>query len=422
MQLYEKCLLIALVIMVGIIPGTISAQSNSKSFLFPELQSPPILLKASKVLPANLLHGSNFRIEESVMNDGFVNTYKLSTNYGSVTVESTALLMMRIKELRALEHMEKLKKTKVFTEALKKGAKAPINTVKGLVTEPVDTVENVATGIGRWFSDVGRSITSDDPYQENVLKTAIGYSAVKRQFAYGYGIDPYTSYLPVQNKITEIATTGVSGGLTPKLAFGAVKKTAGKVLKLTSTADGMKQLIRDKSPAELEDINEQKLKSMGVNSGLIKHFLKNPYFNPQEKTLLVGALYSMSGVRDRRNFIAAAVQANEESVARFMRLRAEMMANYNAEIYPVSSVINVNGTPLLKRRDGAVIGLFPLDYIAWTPALYQKERAADGSIKKMLNIMGKELWIEGTFDPVARKALESRSWTLKENAGLILHK
>ncbi len=49
--------------------------------------------------------------------------------------------------------------------------------------DPADTVTGVVSGIGRWFSDIGRSVVSDDPYQENVLKTALGYAAAKRQFA-----------------------------------------------------------------------------------------------------------------------------------------------------------------------------------------------------------------------------------------------
>jgi hypothetical protein len=321
---------------------------------------------------------------------------------------------MRINELKALQHMEKLKKSKVFKEALKKGAMAPLNTAKGLVKEPVKTVKGVATGIGRWFSDVGRSIKSDDPHQESVLKTVIGYAGAKRKFAHEYGIDPYTDFEPVQKMLGEIARAGVAGGMTTKMAFGAIKKPAGKLLKATGSAHQMKQLVRDKSPAQLEKINQGKLKAMGVSDSLSKNILSNPYYNPQEKTLMIGHLESMRGVRGREIFIRAASQVNEKSVARFMRLRAGMMADYNANISRVSRFVNINGTPLLQRKDGVVVGLFPLDHVSWTWDLYKKEKAASDSVVKVRGDTGKELWIDGRFDPVARKALESRGWKVRE--------
>lgn len=411
-------LAIIVLLAAGINHGVANASSNpSQSVLFPDLHTPPIMLKASEVLPKDLLAGSNYRIEQAVTNDGFINTYKLTTSYGPLTVESTALLLMRINELSALQHMKKLKKSKVFTTALKKGAMAPLNTAKGLVTEPVNTVKGIGTGIGRWFSDVGRSITSKDPDQENVLKTVIGYAGSKRKFAHEYGIDPYTDFEPVQKMLGEIARAGVAGGMTTKIAFGAIKKPVGKVLKATGSAHQMKQLVRDKSPAQLEKINKGKLKAMGVSDYLSKSILSNPYYNPLEKTLLIGHLESMKGVRDRKIFIMAASQANEKSVARFMRLRIEMMANYNASISRVSRFVNINGTPLIQKKDGVIVGLFPLDYVFWTGPLYQKEKAASESVLKVRGDTGKELWINGRVDPVARKALESRGWKVMENVG-----
>jgi hypothetical protein len=394
----------------------------SQNVLFPELQTSPVILKASDVLPGNILKGPNYAIDQKIINDGLVNTYTLKTDYGRFKVESTASLMIRINELIALGHMEKLKKTKVFTKAVKKGVVAPLETAKGVVMEPVKTVSGVATGIGRWFSDVGRSVVSSDPHQENVLKTAIGYSAAKRKFAYEYRIDPYTKFEPVQKELGEIGRAAVAGGLTPKLAFGALKKPVSTVLRATGSADTMKKMVRDKSPAELENINEDKLKDMGVHKYIADKFLKNPHYNPQEKTLLVGELYRMSGVKNRKEFIAAASEADEESVARFMRIRAEMMADYNANILPAVKIVTVNGLPFLQRIDKVLVGLFPLDYVTWNERFVRKEMTVSRAIDTLLKVNGKELWISGTFDVSARKALESRGWKVKERVGDKLEK
>ena len=382
-----------------------------------EVQSIPITLQASNVLSKEVLAGPDYTIKETVQNDGFVNIYELDTAYGPVFVESTALLMIRLNEIRVLKRMEELKKTQVFKDALKEAAKGPLRTAKGLVTAPVKTVTGTVTGIGRWFSDVGRAVVSSDPYQEGAVKTAIGYAAAKRNFAYEFGVDPYSSFKPLEEALNDIAWTATGGGLTIKVAFAAIKDVPGTVVQTTGTAAGMKKLVRDKSPAELDKINKKKLNAMGVPDNLLEEFLKNPHYNPQEKTLLVGALDSMKSVPGREVFIKQASMAKEESVARFMRIRAEMMANYKAHVSPVSRIVDVNGGALLQKKDGTIIGMFPLDYVAWTSALMQKESAITTSIKKLYGNIDKELWITGKFDPVALNALQARGWKVEDNVG-----
>jgi hypothetical protein len=44
------------------------------------------------------------------------------------------------------------------------------------------------------------------------------------------------------------------------------------------------------------------------------------------------------------------------------------------------------------------------------PPVSGKEAAVSGALQKIPGVKGKELWIGGTVDPVARKALEERGW------------
>jgi hypothetical protein len=381
----------------------------------PEFQKVPITLEASAVVPKDVIKGPNYQIEQKVKNDGFINTYRLTTDYGPLKVEGTSLLIKRTNELKALSHMEEVEQTETFAEALKKGATAPLRTVKGLVTHPVDTVSGVASGVGSWFEDIGNAITSDDPHQENALSAAIGYAAARRKFAYEYGINPYTRYEPVQEKLTQMARASVVGGLTPKVAFGLIKTPVGTVLKLTATADTMKKLVRDKSPAELSEINAGKLKAMGVEDSLANDFLKNPYFDPQEETLLVGELETMKNVKDRKIFIKMAAVAPDYQIARFLRERAQMTATYNEKVASVERIIAVQGIPLLQRKDGIIIMLAPLDHVAWTQKLWLKESKGSGTFNQLPGFSGKEVWITGSFDPVARKTLEIEGWKVKED-------
>ncbi len=125
----------------------------------------------------------------------------------------------------------------------------------------------------------------------------------------------------------------------------------------------------------------------------------------------------MNHVMDRQKLIAMALKTTESSVARFMRLQAQMISNYNVNIAPIAKIVEVNGVPFVQRKDGVVIGLFPLDHVAWTAPLLRKVSAGLREIKNLLGVSGKELWIEGTFDPVARKALEERGWKVEDKVG-----
>ncbi len=377
----------------------------------------PLRFRTADLLPGNMLQGTNYTVGPTVENDGFVHTFALQTKYGSYRLETTELLQTRINELIALKHMEAVERSDVFKEALKKGAKAPLFAAKSLVTQPVATVKGTVSGIGRWFSDVGRSIVSDDPHQENVLKTALGYATVKRQFAYQYGIDPYTRFEPLQKQLAKIARAGFAGGLTPRLAFQAIPRTAGVVVRGSSTANSMRKLVMDKSPAELHKINRQKLLAMGTTQSTTDAFLDNPYYNPQEATLLVGELDNMRTVSGRALFIGAAALADQTSVARYMRLRAQMAGSYVAQVAPAERFVEVNGVPFLMRKDDVVIGLFPLDHVAWTPLLHQKLTTTSRAVSQLPGLKGREVWLEGTVSAAARQALEAAGWVVKEKVG-----
>ena len=97
-----------------------------------------------------------------------------------------------------------------------------------------------------------------------------------------------------------------------------------------------------------------------------------------------------------------------------MRLRAEMMGRYLEKTKNVDRFVSAAGVPLLLTKNGMIVGIFPLDYVAWTPTFAQKERGMSAAIEKMAGVKGKELWIKGTVDPAARTALESKRWKVQD--------
>jgi hypothetical protein len=219
----------------------------------------------------------------------------------------------------------------------------------------------------------------------------------------------------VQKQLGKIAKASVAGGMTPKMAFGMIDKPVGPALKLMGTSDAMTKLVRDKSPAEIDEINEKKLKAMGISASIVKNFLKNPHYDPQEITLLVGSLESMKNVASRGNFIKLAAVVPGYDIARYMRLRAQMMAYYHANVSPVARIVSVKGIPLLQSKDGTIVAMFPLDYVFWTEKLWLRETRGSKNVERLPGYTGKEAWITGTVDPVAIKGLSIQGWKAKDN-------
>jgi hypothetical protein len=387
-----------------------------------EYMQPPVTINAQDALPQNLLKGGNYKIEDKVKNDGLINTYQLTTDYGPLRVVSTTELLTRITELNALVIMEEMDRKEVFGDALVEGTKATVKGVAELVTSPVETGKNIVKGTGQFLSNVGDSLFSDDPDQDNVVKVALGYDVAKRQFAFEFGIDPYTNYEPVVNRLGEIARAAVAGGLTPKAAMAAIDNDVVLAMRISSTAYGMMQMVRDNPPHKLEEINRAKLSKMGLQDSLIDAFVDNYRYNPQEETLLIGELESMKGVEGFDVFLSMASLANNERTALFYRSRAQMMAGYHSNVAAVARILNIDGVLTVLTKNGTVALLAPADYVFWTKKLDDKIKSFAGGIEKMDAIFSKELWITGKLEKTARANFESNGWKVKENANDVLIK
>ncbi len=381
-------------------------------FAAPTFHQTPIMLKTADLLPASLIKGDNYRIAETVQNDGVINTYQLDTDDGFIFVESTAELLVRINELKALAKMNEMERKGVFKDSLVSGVKAPVKLVGNLVTSPVESTKNIAKGTGGFISNVGRSIFSRDPHQDNVLKVALGYDATKRKFAYEFMINPYSDYDPVVLRLGTISKAAVTGGILPRAAMAAIGGTVGKALGLSATAKSMKALVRDNPPGALRKINKNKLIEMKVAPELIDVFLDNYNYDPETRTILVGELESMKGVQGRNFFIAAATLANEETSALLYRATAQMMANYHRLITPAVHIGTISGRPFLKNRDDMIILPLPVDYIFWTETVAAKLQAIENGLARIKDVKGKEMWISGKVEHNAGTQVAERGWKI----------
>ncbi len=318
-------------------------------------------------------------------------------------------LQTRRDEVAAVAALQAMKKTSVYGEALKNAGTAPIDLAKNLATSPVETSKRIGRGIGGFFADVGYSITGDDADQENVAKTALGWGAAKRGFAFELGVNPYTRYRPLEDELGEVAWTAVGGSFTASIGFRAIGGTPGTVTSVSKLADGMRKLVRDNSPRKLKNLNADKLAAMGVSESLVEALLSNQRYDPETETRFVGALESMQGVAGRERFVKRAALVTTREDALLMRDWAELFAAYHGDVQALREVLVVSSSPLAVRADGPVQALYPSDYIPSS----QYIRARQRSLAEMLTARGYQLggiWVTGSASDDAHEMVESTGW------------
>jgi hypothetical protein len=98
---------------------------------------------------------------------------------------------------------------------------SPFEFVGSLVTEPVDTVTNTVSGVGDFFDGLASGVRNSGKTQDSALASLTGEAKEKRVLATTYGVDPYTDFKPLADRLDSLARASALGGLAVKGAFVA---------------------------------------------------------------------------------------------------------------------------------------------------------------------------------------------------------
>ena len=381
----------------------------------------PDILRASEVLPSELLEGENYNVLEDVLTYGFTNYFTITSPYGTFEAEGDDMVRTRIHEIKAIAALQEVKKSNAFSEAAKKAAESSVKGAWSLISNPVNTVSGVPKGVGRLFSRVGEMVKGNrGNMEDSVTKELIGFSAVKRQYAHKMGVDVYSSNEVLQKELNSVSWAGFAGGAGVSLATMAVK-SASKVayisIRGTKFIHGMNQIMLDNAPEDLRRLNREKLLQMGVEESVIEEFLRNPNFTPRHETILVHALAEMEGVRNRDQFIKQAYFAETELDASTFQRIAEMIHGYHTQVGPISEIIPVRRVAVGYTKDQTLVIALPTDYIYWTKRsdlgldAVMRLQATERPVKRV------ELWVTGKISDKAKKEFEAKGLVVKEQIG-----
>jgi hypothetical protein len=357
--------------------------------------------------------GVNYRVRNPVTTDGFLRVYTLETTYGTFTVYGDAMLQQRRRELAALAALDKESRTKAFGNAVVKAGAAPIELAGDLITKPGATVKRTLSGIGEVFDRATSGLANvGNGGPDSAVKSALGVSAAKRKIASDLGVDPYTDFAPLARQLDEFAKASVLGGLVVKVGISFIPGAAGTAVSTASTAHGLGALVRDKTPAQLLEINRARLGKLGVPRGVADKFLANNLYTPADQTVIAGALQQLRGVKDLDIYVDRLAQADRRDIAVFLRTRTAMMAAYQERTGAIARVVSVRGIPLTAQHDGSVMFLGPLDLVSWNALVSKTFDVVTPAIRKT-GAKGELIFsISGKATPLSQRKLKQLGWSV----------
>lgn len=317
-----------------------------------------------------------------------------------------------------MQILEQLSRTDVFTDALERGAMAPINFGRDFVGDPVETTGNVISGVGRRIRSVAGSVrgmvTNDGPAgRDPLVERIVGITSAERELAYQLGVDPYSDFIPLRNGLTDVAHVSVAGGFSISTAISAIPGGAGIVASYSSRGASYSSATQGMSSGAITNQVKEKLLALGVEEDTALRFTDNMSFSPNDLYAIATALEKLD-VENSEGYIALAADSESYDVAKFHRHRAELLASdiVRDRLGTLGEFVVVAGVALNRNAEGRLVAVFPFDVVSWTYAAQAIFLPLSGDITHNNEPYAPVLAMTGELTPTANSELRRLGWTL----------
>ena len=376
----------------------------------------PGILRASEILPPELLEGEHYKVMEEVATYDLTNHFTISTAFGQFEVIGEDMLQIRIQEILAIVALQEVKKTKGFRDAAEQAAMSPLKGARNLIVHPVDTVTGIPRGVGRLFAP------EDDMFMDNVeyrvTEEMAGFFKLKQQHAHILGVNIYSTNKKLQRELNGVTWTKFASGMSIKLnmeTFRGIYNAAFFTANGDEFTQNMNQLILDNAPENLGRLNREKLELMGIREDVMETFLNHSIFSPRHQTFIVHALAEINQAKNRGYFIEQANYSIDKEDAFFYQRIAEMMLSFHNNVEPIVEIIPVRRVVVGYTDKKSLVATLPIDYVHWTE---QADHGTDALLQ--LNtpdrpVKSLKISISGKLSSRARIELKAKGIEMEEN-------
>jgi len=377
-------------------------------------------LKATEILKPEFLQGPHFAVRDPVPTSAGMNQFTIDSDFGVFAADGNEMLLQRLKEIDAIARLREVSRTDEFKNSLIAAAKSPLNSAKNIARDPAQAISNVPKGLMKFLGRAKETVENvgkgggGDVGDGNRMKDAIGYSDKKRKIALEMGIDPYTTNTVLQKQLDDVAWASWAGGFSFSVATLPISGPAKAVLTATNLNSTVEDLLREKSPSELEQINRATFRAMGASSSDIEQILHGGAFTPTQATTFAVHLKALKGVANRGAFVKAAAQrSTTEADALFCVYTAALMDQINQKT-PIARIVMLHDFPICVAKDGTIIVALQWDYAAWTSGA----ASFTDDVQKLAGKSGQStrvsIDLSGEISPRLREELEKRGITVQE--------
>jgi hypothetical protein len=361
---------------------------------------------AAKFLGAALT-GPNYTVRPTTRSDGIMRLFEVDTPYGAFQFDGVEFTRMRLRELQATAALEKMSQSDAWVKSFGRTAIAPLKLGVDFVVNPFDTVGRSVTGIHNMFDRAGASIAGQRSNRDSLADSLLGVSDAQRQLAFELGIDPYSDFPPLAQRLRQIAGAMAGGQLTVKAGLAAVTGGVGIGISAASNVESAKDTLRDKTAAQVIIEVRGILISLQIAEDLINRLVENRNYTPADLLIMSRALAQISA-QNTAVYLDVAADAQTRGTAYFHRRRAELLAQRNAELGGLAAFAPVAGHAVNVTRDGRAVAAFPLDDLAWTELPRRTFQAANAELRGR----GAVFATTGQVTPMAAAEIKKLGWKI----------
>ena len=373
----------------------------------------PAIISAQGFVPEELLSSDLYTVGDDIDTHGYTNTYQLNSKYGDFTAHGNEMLYKLIQEIRAINELDKFKDSTRFAEAVNASASSPYEIMESLIIEPSDTVSGLPADIENTNLAIHEITSQEKNVHDKKHSHDLGnFAAHKRKLAYDLNVDVYSTNKVLQKYLNSVAWATFTDEEGVPVALEPLE-----VARFTKASNRLHNLLKDKSPEELQKMNSEILTEMGVDENVIEAFFNNPWLTPRYETIIVGELNFQGlkgGVNDYLDLVS---RSESEQDAFFYENITKLISHYlNNTTESEVSIEVLDDFALLKVRKHYVFPVL-VDNGYWSEAgatiINTFEQAIRGQNGNDIQIL---LWITGEVSERAKSELKKRKIILVENA------
>lgn len=399
------------------LPAATEFEPETRSFL------------AAQTVPAKWLRGEYHVVDNDVINQNFMNHYRVGSRFGVFSAIGNDELFVRIREIEALESLKKMSKGRVFMESAGDTVTNTVENVGDAVDDPSGAAQDLGSGFSRLFKRLGRmsrnayekgrsmvskNYQSKEPQKSEAPGSALakGFLGVNRAFrelARELRVDPYSRNETLRAATERMASYSAAGSFGVKTIVPVLPILYGAGYLIT-----VSDLVYNSHPLDLQLQNEDSLRDMGISKKWIRRLIGSEKHTPTTQTRIVTSLERMEGVSGKAVLVRVAALARNNSDALYFTRMIELLSIYHTQRAPLKKIIKSDGVPLVLSQSGRAIVMAPFDYFRWTRKGWNFVSQLDSKIPQ--GTPYREMWFTGQVSALARRHLGDAGWAVFDQA------